>query len=264
MYAGDLLLSKGGARWRGEQGDHQLQVDGLTAHLARYQNGWSLTVPQTRLMTDGVAWDAGHIALLWKPEDKQMIGANSAAEVRVRATRLDLQRLAPLVPLFAPLSPTLLDNWRALQPRGYIDALALDIPLAQPEQTRLQARWRDLAWQHWQLLPGISNLSGSASGSLNHGQLDVQMGQAEVPYGDMFQAPLQIQQVTGRVNWLRDGNGLQLDGHHMDVQAKAVRYGRAAISAISKMTVKRRGWAFWPGSASPTPALRPGATSRKP
>ncbi|WP_288420909.1 AsmA2 domain-containing protein YhdP [uncultured Pantoea sp.] len=222
VYAGDLLLSKGGARWRGEQGDHQLQVDGLTAHLARYQNGWSLTVPQTRLMTDGVAWDAGHIALLWKPEDKQMIGANSAAEVRVRATRLDLQRLAPLVPLFAPLSPTLLDNWRALQPRGYIDALALDIPLAQPEQTRLQARWRDLAWQHWQLLPGISNLSGSASGSLNHGQLDVQMGQAEVPYGDMFQAPLQIQQVTGRIDWLRDGNGLTLDGQQLDVQARSL------------------------------------------
>lgn len=222
VYAGDLLLSKGGARWRGEQGDHQLQVDGLTAHLSRFQNGWSLSVPQTRLSTDGVAWAPGHFSLLWKPEDQQMLGANSSAEVRVRATQLDLDRLAPLVPLFKPLSPALLDNWRALQPRGYIDALALDIPLNQPEQTRLQAKWRNLAWQHWELLPGISNLSGTASGSVNNGQLDVAMGQAEVPYGDMFQAPLQIKQITGKLNWLRDANGLSLEGQNLDVQARSL------------------------------------------
>jgi uncharacterized protein (TIGR02099 family) len=222
VYAGDLLLSKGGARWRGEQGDHQLQVDGLTAHLSRFQNGWSLSVPQTRLSTDGIAWAPGHFSLLWKPEDKQMLGANSAAEVRVRATQLDLERLAPIVPLFKPLSPTLLDNWRSLQPRGHIDALALDIPLQQPDQTRLQAKWRDLAWQQWELLPGISNLSGSASGSLNNGSLNVAMGQAEVPYGDMFQAPLQIKQITGQLNWLRDANGLTLDGHQLDVQARSL------------------------------------------
>ncbi|WP_343553057.1 AsmA2 domain-containing protein YhdP [Pantoea sp.] len=222
VYAGDLLLSKGGARWRGEQGDHQLQVDGLTAHLSRFQNGWSLAVPQTRLSTDGIAWAPGHFSLLWKPEDKQMLGSNGAPEVRVRATQLDLDRLAPIVPLFKPLSPALLDNWRALQPRGHIDALALDIPLAQPEQTRLQAKWRDLAWQQWELLPGISNLSGSASGSLNNGLLDVAMGQAEVPYGDMFQAPLQIKQITGQLNWQRDDSGLTLDGHQLDVQAKSL------------------------------------------
>ena len=222
VYAGDLLLSKGGARWRGEQGDHQLQVDGLTAHLSRFQNGWSLSVPQTRLSTDGIAWAPGHFSVLWKPEDQQMLGANSGAEVRVRATQLDLERLAPLVPLFKPLSPTLLDNWRALQPRGNIDALALDIPLNQPEQTRLQAKWRNLAWQQWELLPGISNLNGSATGSVSNGQLDVAMGQAEVPYGDMFQAPLQIKQITGKLNWLRDANGLTLDGQNLDVQARSL------------------------------------------
>ncbi len=222
VYAGDLLLNKGGARWRGEQGDHQLQVDGLTAHLSRFQNGWSLSVPQTRLSTDGIAWAPGHFSLLWKPEDKQMLGANSSPEVRVRATQLDLERLAPIAPLFAPLSPTLLENWRSLQPRGHIDALALDIPLQQPEQTRLQVKWHDLAWQQWELLPGISNLSGSASGSLNNGQLDVAMGQADVPYGDMFQAPLQIKQITGKLNWQRDANGLTLDGQQLDVQARSL------------------------------------------
>ncbi len=78
LYAGDVLIKQGGARWRGEQRDHQLQIDGLTAHLARFRDGWSLNIPQTRLSTDGVAWAPGRIALLWQPEDK------AAAEIRVR------------------------------------------------------------------------------------------------------------------------------------------------------------------------------------
>jgi len=216
LYAGDILIKQGGAHWRGEQHDHQLQIDGLTAHLARFRNGWSLNIPQTRLSTDGVAWAPGRIALLWQPQD------HAAAEIRVRATRLDLQRFAPLVPLIGPLSPTLLDTWRALQPRGYIDTLALDIPLTQPEQTRLQATWRDLAWHNWKLLPGISNLSGRASGSVSHGQVDLSMGQAEVPYGDMFQAPLDIHQLSGQLSWLRDRHGLTLAGHQLDVQARSL------------------------------------------
>ena len=59
LYAGDVLIKQGGARWRGEQRDHQLQIDGLTAHLARFRDGLSLNIPQTRLSTDGVAWAPG-------------------------------------------------------------------------------------------------------------------------------------------------------------------------------------------------------------
>lgn len=222
IYAGDLLLRKGGARWQGEGGPHQLQVDGLTAHLSRYQNGWAVNVPQTKLSTDGIAWPAGHFALLWRPEDKQLLGANQQAEVRVRATQLNLEHIAPLVPLFAPLSPALFDNWRAVRPQGTIEGLALDIPLQQPENTRMQVKWRDFSWQHWKLLPGISKLNGEARGSLVNGQVKVDMGRADVPYGDMFQAPLEIDQITGSMSWLRDDHGLTLDGKDLDVQARSL------------------------------------------
>jgi len=216
--AGDLMIKQGGARWRDEERTHQLQIDGLTAHLTRYQQGWSLTIPQSRFRTDGVAWAPGHLSLLWKPQDSTTRGA----EIRVRATRLDLQRFAPLVPLVGPLSPVLLDTWRSLQPRGYIDTLALDIPLEQPEQTRLQTTWRELSWHNWKLLPGISNLNGRASGTVSNGQVDLHMGAAEVPYGDMFQAPLEIKQLSGQLSWLHDSHGLTLAGNQLDVQARSL------------------------------------------
>ncbi|MCZ4060069.1 AsmA2 domain-containing protein YhdP [Pantoea sp. LMR881] len=222
IYAGDLLLRKGGANWQGENAPHRLEVDGLTAHLSRFQNGWMVTVPQTRLSTDGSPWQAGHFSLLWRPEDKQLLGASQPAEVRIRVTQLDLQHIAPVVPLFAPLSPALFENWRALRPQGLIDGLALDIPLQQPDQTRMQVKWRDFSWQHWQLLPGISKLSGEARGSLSHGQVKVAMGQATVPYGNMFQAPLEINHIHGSLGWLRDQHGLTLDGQNLDVQARSL------------------------------------------
>lgn len=223
LYAGDLLLSKGGARWHGNNEMHQLDIDGLTAHLSRFQNGWVVNVPQTRLSTDGEPWPAGHFSLLWRPEDKQVLGANQQAEIRVRATRLDLQRIEPLVPLFAPLSPALIENWRSLRPQGDVDALALDIPLQQPENGRMQIKWHNLSWQHWKVLPGISNLKGEANGSFVNGQVKIDMGRADVPYGDMFQAPLEIGQARGALNWQRDANGLTLVGRDLDVQARSLR-----------------------------------------
>ncbi|WP_130832127.1 AsmA2 domain-containing protein YhdP [[Erwinia] mediterraneensis] len=223
LYAGDLLLRKGGASWRGDNETHQLNVDGLTAHLSRFQSGWVINVPQTRLSTDDIPWPAGHFSLLWQPENKQLLGADQQAEIRVRATRLDLQRIAPLVPLIAPLSPTLIENWRSLQPQGEVQALALDIPLQQPENTRLQLKWHNLSWQHWQILPGISHLQGEASGSLTNGQLNIAMGRASVPYGEMFQAPLEIHQTQATLNWQRDASGLTLEGRDLDLQARSLR-----------------------------------------
>ncbi|WP_312241190.1 AsmA2 domain-containing protein YhdP [Pantoea sp.] len=222
LYAGDLLLRKGGARWHGDNEMHQLDIDGLTAHLSRFQNGWVINVPQTRLVTDGTPWPAGHFSLLWRPEDKQLLGANQQAEIRVRATRLDLQRIEPLVPLVAPLSPTLIENWRALRPQGEVDALALDIPLQQPENSRMQIKWHDLSWRQWKVLPGISNLNGEASGSFVNGQVKVGMGRANMPYGEVFQAPLEIHQAHGTLSWLRDANGLTLDARDLDVQARSL------------------------------------------
>ncbi|HAI06883.1 MAG TPA: DUF3971 domain-containing protein, partial [Pantoea sp.] len=42
------------------------------------------------------------------------------------------------------------------------------------------------------------------------------------PYGDVFQAPLEIKQVTGAVRWQRDEHGLTLTGENLDLQARSL------------------------------------------
>ncbi|WP_428944373.1 AsmA2 domain-containing protein YhdP [Pantoea sp. FN060301] len=219
IHDGDILLKKGGASWQGDRQTHTLAVDNVTAHVARYQQGWRIHLPQTNLVTDGHAWPDGQLSLLWLPGK----GAPGAEEVRVRATNLDIERLDPLIPLFAKLSPELLDNWRALQPGGRLQALAVDVPLGQPALSRFQARWKDISWKHWEVLPGMQHFSGSLTGGAADGRLDFSLHDASLPYGSMFRALLEIQQASGAIRWQNTEGRLNLSGEQLDVKARSLQ-----------------------------------------
>ncbi|KKF37935.1 AsmA2 domain-containing protein YhdP [Erwinia tracheiphila] len=222
IYDGDVVLTQGSAEWQGDGKSHQLAIQHMTAHVSLFNGGWRLDVPQTRLSTDDKPWPVGTFSLLWLPEDSLLPGLDHHQEVRVRATHLQLDRLDALIPLFSKLSPGLLDNWRALQPRGQLQTLAVDIPLQQLDESRFLATWNNLSWQHWQLIPGMEHLSGSASGSLADGQLNFVLNDARLPYGDMFRAPLEIEHASGTVNWQRDSHNLTMSGHQMEVKARSL------------------------------------------
>lgn len=222
IWDGDVLLKKGGAHWQGDKKPHEMTVNNVTAHVSRVNSGWRVELPQTNLVTDGSPWPEGSLSLLWQPENGFMPGPDHNEEVRIRATHLDIAHLDPLIPLFSKLTPTLLENWRALQPRGQFDALAVDIPVNQPEKSRFQASWKNLSWQHWALLPGMENFNGSLSGGVADGQLDFIVTDAVMPYGDMFRAPLEVKEAKGAMTWQYDHNGLTLSGHHLDIKARSL------------------------------------------
>ncbi|WP_380179765.1 AsmA2 domain-containing protein YhdP [Kalamiella sp. sgz302252] len=220
IHSGDILLKKGGADWQGDRQAHRLTVNNIAAHISRFQQGWRIEVPQTNLNTDDIAWPKGKVSLLWLPSDAS--GPEQSAELRVRATHLALERIDALLPLFSKITPTLLANWRTLQPRGEVQTLAADIPLQQPEKTRFQASWQDLSWQHWELLPGMQHFNGSLTGGVTDGRLDFNLKNAVLPYGTMFRAPLEIAQARGALSWQKGSDGLTLAGRDLDVQARSL------------------------------------------
>ncbi|AUX74090.1 AsmA2 domain-containing protein YhdP [Erwinia pyrifoliae] len=222
IHTGDIWLKEGGASWQGDAQTHRFSVDNLTAHISRFKGSWSLKVPQTRFIIDDQPWPHGQLSLLWQPQNKQLPGPDGQPELRLRATDLDLQHLEPLIPLFARLSPKLLANWQTLQPRGQLSALALDIPLQKPEQTRFQAKWHGLSWRQWQLLPGMENLDGTLAGGVADGRITFQLQKASLPYGDMFRAPLEIERASGALRWQYGQDGLTLSGQQLDVKARSL------------------------------------------
>lgn len=222
--SGDVWLKKGGASWQGDAKPHRLSVDNLTAHVTRAEGGWQFAIPSTRITLDDKPWPKGALTLAWIPE-QQVGGVNNTRsdELRVRANHLELSGLDGLLPIAEKLSPALGEIWRAMQPAGQIEQLALDIPLQSTEKTRFQASWQDLSWQQWKLLPGVQHLAGTLSGSAENGRLTAEVTQATMPYKTVFRAPLEIKKGVATLNWLKNSDGFQLDGRQIDVEATGLR-----------------------------------------
>lgn len=223
VESGDVWLKKGGASWQGDKDTHQLSVDNLTAHVSRQQQGWQFDIPTTRITMDDRPWPQGSLAFAWVPA--QEVGGpdgKRSDELRVRASRLDLNALDGMLPIAEKISPELGKVWRTMDPAGTLEKLALDIPLQATEKTRFQASWKDISWKQWELLPGVENLSGTLSGSVEHGRVTAEMTKAKMPYATVFRAPLEIEKGVAALDWQKDERGLQIDGHNIDVQANAI------------------------------------------
>ncbi len=222
VTGGDILLRRGGARWQGEQNVHRLRVNNLAAHITQMGEGWLLKVPETNISIDNVAWPKTALAVAWLPKQDVNGRDRNDDELRVRASHLQIERLDPLISLTKKLTPNLGDIWRTMKPHGFLDALAVDIPLQNTEQTRFNGRWRDVSWQQWKLLPGVENLSGTVSGSVPDGQATVKVANAKMPYEGVFRAPLEIASGNALMSWQKNEQGFTLRGQNIDVQANAL------------------------------------------
>ncbi len=222
IYSGNVLLSQGQANWTVGEQSHQLAVDNFVLEGRRQGNGWQIDAPELSLKTDGQAWPKGHLSALWLPENTQFIGPDQSQELRIRATNIQLERVGPLLPTLSLFTPELMKRWADLRPQGIVDALALDIPINQLQRTRFQAKWHNISWQHWDLLPGVNNFAGVLSGTAELGQLNINLKDSTLPYGEMFRAPLEVSQASGTVNWQVDDNGWELWSDQLDVRAKSL------------------------------------------
>lgn len=215
---GKLQLNQGNAVWGENQ---RLELDEVSATLRRQAEGWALDIPQTRLRANSELWQGGAISLFWKTARENSQKNNHAEEWRLRTTQLDLHRLDPLIRFFSHFSPQLGENWKILSPTGQVDLLAFDIPVDAPEQTRFKAKWHDVSWNPWKLLPGMQHFRGSVEGTRQGGQLSIDVDQASIPYGEMFRAPLEVAKATGIVTWKDDAQGFLLAGKELAVKVRS-------------------------------------------
>ena len=223
IAGGNVWLRKGGAAWRGEDQTHHLVVDDLMADINQVDNGWQVTIPSTRIKIDNTPWSDGSLALAWVPTPAAGKDTPQGDELRIRATRLNLENLTPLLPFGEKFSDQIGPVWRTMQPAGKIDLLGADIPLQDPGKTRFQGKWQDVRWQQWDLVPGVAHFSGTLSGSAEDGQLTALVNNASMPYKGVFRAPLEVQHGQATLRWKNNADGWYLDGSHIDVSATGVR-----------------------------------------
>ncbi len=75
---------------------------------------------------------------------------------------------------------------------------------------RYSAELDELGLTQWELLPGFSHVQGKVSGNLEQAKAKVTVIDDIFPYGDVFQAPLNIKQGEVDIVWQQDEDGWRL------------------------------------------------------
>lgn len=167
---------------------HELMLESGIFLLEPSDEGWQVNAHSLKLRTDDNPWPELDVAFNWQ-----------ADKWRLNISQLDISTVAPLVKL-APESESLTQILEKLQLGGQLDdirvAMASDI-----ESLSYSANLTKGSLQQWQLLPGMNHLEAGVSGDYHQARANIRVIDDVMPYGDVFQAPLNIKQAEVDLVW---------------------------------------------------------------
>ncbi|KHT62599.1 membrane protein [Photobacterium gaetbulicola] len=195
-------------RWQLGEDRHQFQVRQGLVKLLPQENengepGWRIDSDQLVLETDGTLWPAFDIAVSWLPDDWKLA-----------ASHLALENLQPFV-TFLPDDSELVDVLSTLQPSGQFSDIR--VAVSQGNAPQFSFHVSQLGLKQWELLPGIHKLDAVVAGSTQGGRAVLNLQGDELPYGEVFQAPLKIKAADVTAYWQVGDDGWRLWSDSIDV-----------------------------------------------
>jgi uncharacterized protein YhdP len=165
---------------------------------------WHLRQLQWRWNGDQVSPFSARLTTL--PNSSAEAGAGSAG-VRFVADALPLRplrRLVAALPLLPQLAQAALDDYK---PAGFLDAMRLDIPYADPADFQLSARLRDVKVSAHKGAPAASYVQGHIYVDRRGGYVDTHAAEqpVEIEFPDLFSARWQFPRFKALVAWRIDG-----------------------------------------------------------
>ncbi|MGB1975645.1 MAG: hypothetical protein ACPHQD_16565, partial [Vibrio toranzoniae] len=180
-----------------EDGQHELMVESGIFKLAPVDDGWQVNGHSLNLRTDFRPWPEFDVAFKWIKGSWQL-----------NVSELDIATITPLIKLL-PDSEQSTQMMNSLAPGGSVSDIRVSMG-PEMESLRYSARFSDLAIEQWELVPGFSQVSGSVFGSATEAKASLHVIDDVFPYGDVFQAPLNIKQGQVDIVWQQDENGWKL------------------------------------------------------
>ena len=180
-----------------EKGRHELLLESGIFKLSPDKKGWKVNGHSLKVRTDDRPWPELDVAFDWQPDGWLL-----------NLSQLDIEALTPLVKL-APKSESTTDFLDKLAPKGRVE----DIRLAMNgglDTLRYSAEVDELGLTQWELLPGFNHVQGKVAGNLDQAKAKVTVIDDVFPYGDVFQAPLNIKQGEVDIIWQQDEDGWRL------------------------------------------------------
>ncbi|SHO55608.1 YhdP family protein [Vibrio quintilis] len=186
-----------------EKRKHTLQFSSGVFKLVPNGKGVAVQAENIRMAYDDQQWPALSFLLDWQPSGW-----------KINLPQLDIGPLSRFVKQL-PVSPQVKKMLHNLQPRGQLN----DIRVAGTStDIRYSAQLADGAISQWYLLPEAHHLQASISGDNHKAVIRADLTDETLPYGDVFQAPLRINQGHVNLVWQSDDNGWSLWSDKVSVQ----------------------------------------------
>lgn len=188
----ELVLN---AYYQQEQGRPRLLIDSLAMNLGEER------------------WGEAKLLLERQTDD------TTGEHWQVRADRLALAPLLPLVQAWAPLPDTAAAYVSGLRPRGLLRNLRLDLhpQAAVADRVQLATNLEAVGIDPYHEIPGVENVSGSLVGSLAGGELRIRSDGFALHLDHQFPKPWQYRTAAGRLTWRYDDQALTLVAPYLQV-----------------------------------------------
>src|SRR5262249_8140442 len=110
--------------------------------------------------------------------------------------------------------------WQKLQPTGVLSDLTITHTGTnfKDNQFSIATQFEGLSWEHWEKLPGVSNLSGTLNLTPDSGTVILNTAQTQFDFGNLFRQPLAIDKLTGKFVWQKIANVWQIQANDVALQ----------------------------------------------
>ncbi|MFV0449135.1 MAG: YhdP family protein [Vibrio sp.] len=182
----------------GEDGQsNELLLESGIVKLLPADKGWQVNGHSLQLRTNDIPWPDLDLALDWQPEGWTL-----------NLSQLDIESLLPMVGLMPDSQQTtqMVDN---LKPGGLLE----DIRVSMGESTdslRYSAQLSAGRIAQWELLPEVHQLQAKITGSADIANIHATLIDDSLPYGEVFQAPLNIRYGDVNLVWQTNSEGWSL------------------------------------------------------
>jgi len=183
--------------WGDAKKPNELLVESGIINLTPEKKGWQVDAHSLQLRTNDTPWPDLDAGLDWQPD-----------RWRLNLSQLDIKTLLPLVDI-APKSEQATKLISELKPGGLLE----DIRVSQgktPDSLRYSANLSDGQIAQWELLPEVHQLQAQINGTPDYARIHATLVDDTLPYGDVFQAPLNIRHGDVDLIWQRDNKGWSL------------------------------------------------------
>ncbi|HBV77205.1 Possible exported protein [Vibrio casei] len=183
--------------WGDEKQPHQLNILHGVVKLKPKDKGWFIQGQQFDIETNQIKWPQFRFSVNFQPDHQA-----------INVSQLQVGNLTPLVGLSSK-DDSAMDWIKKIEPTGTIQDIRIDLP-KELKQFTYSAKLVDVGIKQWELLPEVHKLSADITGDLNTASIKATLKDDTLPYGDVFQAPLVIN--DGKVNlvWQSDDQGWRI------------------------------------------------------